>query len=485
MQRINTDRFCQAELRIRVHPSNPCHPCSVFFGIIKRNLNYKLYFCFFVKPCQLAVVLYNIFLFFFKAGIHVASLFNAKAKKWVAGRRSVFEKLENAISPGEKIIWFHCASLGEFEQGKPIIERLKAQGTGHKILLTFFSPSGYEAQKDYKGADWVYYLPIDGPVNAKKFLEIVHPSLVIFVKYEFWYYYLKKIKYRNIPLLLVSALFRKDMPFFKWYGGLQRKMLSRFNHLFVQDERSKKWISEIGLADICSVSGDTRFDRVIEIAGQWKPIPAIEQFIGDSKAIVAGSTWPEDEEVLQKAFASLHDPSLKLIIAPHEISEKHLADLEKLFPNSIRFSRLTTNDYRFTTPDSLLPTPHLPLPTCLLIDNIGMLSRLYKYAEITYIGGGLKSKGVHNMLEAAVYNKPVVTGPFYEKYAEAIELVKCRGGIVIKNETELASCFSDLLQNANGCYEISSKAAGDYVKANAGATQKIIRFIQEKRLLTS
>lgn len=270
----------------------------------------------------------------------MASLFNSKAKKWVLGRHHIFENLEKAIPPGEKIIWIHCASLGEFEQGKPIIEKLKAWGTGHKILLTFFSPSGYEAQKDYKGADWIFYLPVDGPHHAKRFVEIVHPSLVIFVKYEFWYYYLKKIRYRNIPLLLVSALFRKDMSFFKWYGGLQRKMLARFDHLFVQNETSKKLIDEIGLAHICSVSGDTRFDRVIEIANQWEPVPAIERFIGNSKAIIAGSTWPEDEEVLQKAFTSIHESSPKLIIAPHEISEKHMDELEKLFPNSIRYSRI-------------------------------------------------------------------------------------------------------------------------------------------------
>jgi len=203
----------------------------------------------------------------------VASLFNPKAKKWVQGRKHLFEKLKTAISDGEKIIWMHCASLGEFEQGRPVIEKLKEMNTGHRILLTFFSPSGYEAQKNYKGADWVFYLPMDGPRNAKRFLETVQPSLVIFVKYEFWFYYLKKIKYRSIPLLLISALFRKDMPFFKWYGKLHRKMLFRFDYLFVQTEESKKLIDGIGLSQICSVSGDTRFDRVVEIAETADAIP--------------------------------------------------------------------------------------------------------------------------------------------------------------------------------------------------------------------
>jgi 3-deoxy-D-manno-octulosonic-acid transferase len=406
--------------------------------------------------------------------IHVASLFNPKAKKWVKGRKRIFDKLQQAIPPGEKIIWMHCASLGEFEQGRPVIERLRAQGTGHKILLTFFSPSGFEAQKEYKGADWIFYLPMDGPGNAKRFLEIVHPSLVIFVKYEFWYYYLKKIKYRNIPLLLISALFRKDMSFFKWYGKLQRKILSRFDHLFVQTAESKKLIDDIGLSDICSVSGDTRFDRVIEIASVAESIPVIEKFIGISKVIVAGSTWPEDEEVLQKAFSAISDPSLKLIIAPHEINEKRLNSIRELFPNSVLFSQLTAHNSQITT--------------TFIIDNIGMLSRLYKYAYITYIGGGLRTMGVHNVLEAAVFNKPVLFGPFYHKYTEAIGLVQSGGGLPFNDEKRngmmLRELIEALLINEEE-YNYRSNAAGEFVQTNKGATEKIILFIQEKRLLTN
>jgi 3-deoxy-D-manno-octulosonic-acid transferase len=422
----------------------------------------------------LSIILYNIFLFFFKVVTHAAAFFNVKAKKWVTGRNRIFEKLEQAIPRDAKLIWVHCASLGEFEQGKPIIEKLKEQGTGHKILLTFFSPSGYEAQKNYKGADWVFYLPIDGPGNAKRFLEIVHPSLVIFVKYEFWFYYLKKIKYRKIPLLLVSALFRKDMIFFKWHGSLQRKMLSRFDHLFVQNEASKKLINEIGLSAICSVSGDTRFDRVTEIADQWKPIPAIEQFIENKKVIIAGSTWPEDEEALQKTFNAISIPDLKLIIAPHEINENHLDDLKKKFPDSIRFSQHTTH--------------HSPLTTCLIIDNIGMLSQLYKYATITYVGGGLRKTGVHNVLEAAVYYKPVIFGEYFRKYTEATELVSSGGGLPFSDEKrngdQLKEIIESLLHKKEE-YDFRCNAAGKFVLNNKGATEKIIQFIQEKRLLTS
>ncbi|HET6995623.1 MAG TPA: glycosyltransferase N-terminal domain-containing protein [Chitinophagaceae bacterium] len=420
----------------------------------------------------MSVFFYNIFLLLFKAATHLAALFDGKAKKWVNGRKNIFKKLQETIPRNEKIVWVHCASLGEFEQGRPVIEKLRTLGTGHRILLTFFSPSGYEVQKNYTGADWVFYLPADGARNAKRFLEIVNPALVIFVKYEFWYYYLKKIKYREIPLLLVSALFRPDMSFFKWYGGLQRKMLSRFDHLFVQNEESKKLIARIGLDGICSVSGDTRFDRVIRISEQFEPIPSIEKFIGESKVLVAGSTWKEDEEVLQKAFASFSESSLKLIIAPHEITEAHLDDLKKLFPYAILYSQPAWRQ------------AGSPL-TVLIIDNIGMLSRLYKYGSIAYVGGGLKPMGVHNVLEAAVYGKPVIVGPFYEKYVEARELVGSGGALVINNEVELANTITNLINNSHGCYDKASGASKDYVWKNKGATEKITRYIQEKRLLTS
>jgi 3-deoxy-D-manno-octulosonic-acid transferase len=423
----------------------------------------------------LSVIFYNIFLWLFRGGIHIVSLFNPKAKKWVLGRKNIFSKLEKSIPANEKIIWFHCASLGEFEQGRPVIEQMRSDFPGHKILLTFFSPSGYEVQKKYTGADWVYYLPMDSARNAKVFLDIVQPVLVVFVKYEFWYYYLKKIKYRNIPLILISALFRRDMSFFKWYGQLQRKMLSRFDHLFVQNETSLKLLEEIGLAAICSVSGDTRFDRVQQIANKFEPLPSIDKFIGINKSIIAGSTWLEDEAALKEAFDILNDNSLKLIIAPHEINDKHLNEIASLFPHAVRYSQLneleSTLDYNV-----------------LIIDNIGMLSKLYRYATIAYIGGGLKAAGVHNVLEAAVYGKPVLFGEFYKKYSEAIGLVNSNGGLPFavdkKPGEELAELIEKLVTNQEE-YDCRSTAAALFVESNTGASGKIIQFIQEKRLLTN
>ncbi|HMK27432.1 MAG TPA: glycosyltransferase N-terminal domain-containing protein [Chitinophagaceae bacterium] len=431
----------------------------------------------------MTVFLYNIFLIIYRIAVRIASTWSKKARLWLEGRKNIFDKIISATKTNHgKIIWMHCSSLGEFEQGRPLLEKMKIEYPGIHILLTFFSPSGYEAQKNYKGADWVFYLPMDSPANAKKFVTIINPRMAIIVKYDYWYYYVKAIKEKGIPLLLISALFSQDTAFFKWYGRLQRKMLRCFTHFFVQNDESKKLLGSLGYSNV-TVAGDTRFDRVIEIAEQWEPIPAIEQFIGNSKAIVAGSTWPEDEEVLQKVFASLPDKSLKLIIAPHDISEKNIGSIKELFPKAILFSELKTGN---------LPTGQAgqqPVTSnCLIIDNIGMLSRLYKYGYVTYVGGGLRTMGVHNVLEAAVYHRIVLFGDYFRKYTEAVELVLSAGGIpftdVKRDGMMLKELIEALLAN-NEEYNYRSKAAGDFVQSNKGATQKILQYIQEKRLLTS
>jgi len=418
----------------------------------------------------LGVLFYNIFLFLFKIGIYIASLFNEKARKWVRGRKDLMHRLQESIGQTQGLIWMHCASLGEFEQGRPLLESIRKNWPNRKILLTFFSPSGYEVRKNYEGADWVYFLPLDGAVNARRFLEITRPALVIFVKYEFWYYYLKKIKYRNIPLILVSAYFRRDMSFFKWYGTLQRKMLSRFDQLFVQNQQSKVLLRAIGLDKICTVTGDTRFDRVISISEKFEPIPHLDRFIGDARLVVAGSTWPGDEEVLKEALNDLFENNVKLVIAPHEINEEHLADIEELFPSSKRYSKISQEELRAAN--------------VLIIDNIGMLARLYKYSMFSFIGGGFAKTGIHNVLEAAVYGKPVFFGPNYGKYREAVDLVTLGGAIPVNNGTELKSKIQNLLSDTRE-YQRKSSVSHEYVWVNKGATEKIIRFIQEKRLLTS
>ena len=418
------------------------------------------------------IVIYNIFLLFYRIGISVASLWDPKAGKWVKGRKNILQKIQTAIPKADSIIWFHCSSLGEFEQGKPILERIRKQYGKYKILVTFFSPSGLEPIKNHESLDHIFYLPMDSKENAKRFLDLVNPSLVIFVKYEFWYYYLQAIKKRNIPLLLVSSVFRKEQPFFKWYGVLHRKMLSFFTHIFVQNDGSKKLLSEIGLKEKTSVCGDTRFDRVMQIAANPEVNPAIDAFVGENKLMVAGSTWNDDEEMIAQVMSDLNDSSLKLIIAPHEIDAKHLKEIRKLFPDSIYYSEFQKTVYEMKS------------KTVLIIDNIGLLSRLYGYSYLSYVGGGFTNDGVHNVPEAAVYGKPVMFGPNFQKYSEAIELIEAGGGLSVGSAEEMKKQVSILLTDQE-VYGERSEASRNYVMKKTGAVEKIMQYIQENRLLTS
>ena len=424
----------------------------------------------------MAIAFYRLFLWLYRCGIVVLSPFNSKASRWLSGRKNVFQNLQRFTDAKKgDIIWFHCASLGEFEQARPLLEGIRERYPAYSILLSFFSPSGYEIRKDYKGADFVTYLPLDGPVNAKKMLDMVRPKLVVWVKYEYWHFYLQEIKKRNIPLLLVAGIFRQEQPFFKSWGSFHRNMLNCFTCLFVQNQDSKKLLGSIGFSDNVSVSGDTRFDRVIEIADQSVGVAAIEQFVDGSPVIVAGSTWEEDEEELDH-FANTH-PDIKFIIAPHEIDEDHLRDIEKLFHHSIRYSNLLADQ-------QINQNSKVEVQNVLIIDNIGMLAKLYKYATVAYVGGGFGDDGVHNVLEAAVYSKPVIFGPVYEKFSEAVQLIDAGGAFCIENALELEESLQVLLTNIEE-YKTASRAAGDYVYANKGATQKILSYIQEKRLLTN
>lgn len=418
----------------------------------------------------MGVFFYNIFLWLFRMGITIASLFHPKAKKWARGRRGIFQRLEAAISAGNPVIWMHCASLGEFEQGRPLLESLRSRYPNYRILLTFFSPSGYEIRKNYAGADWVFYLPIDGPGNARRFLEIVQPRLVIFVKYEFWYYYLKKIRYRQIPLLLVSAVFWAKMSFFRWYGSLPRKMLARFDQLFVQDEISQDLMKKIGLGNITQVSGDTRFDRVVSIAQDSQRNDKVDRFASGRKLIIAGSTWPADEQMLNELLRTLDSSKIALVLAPHEIGTEHLNNIRASFSNAVFYSEYLNS----------AGEDHGPF-NCLVIDNIGMLSQLYRHAWVAYIGGGF-GKGIHNTLEAAVYGCPVLFGPVYHKFREAKELIAVGAGFEINAAVE----FEHLLrqwEKDTGAHEATAEAAARYVNSRTGATNCILNYIQEKRLL--
>ncbi len=435
--------------------------------------------------------LYQIFITLYPFVAKLISGKNSKAKLWVSGRKDIMQRLQEAFTNNNgKVVWMHCSSLGEFEQGRPVIEMLKKENAGIKILITFFSPSGYEVKKDYELADWVFYLPMDSAKNASNLYEIVKPSLVLFVKYEFWFYFLKEAKERNIPILLISGIFRESQPFFKWYGKFNRQMLQYFTMLFVQNETSVELLKSIGIDENVAISGDTRFDRVLSIARKFEPIPEIETFIGNHKEVItAGSTWREDDEVLYH-YAKTH-PHVMFIIAPHDTQESRVGECLALYPNAIRYSEWITLDNK-----AIIPTTtkikkkgkqsmgKKADANILIMDNMGMLSRLYKYATICYVGGGFGEDGVHNVLEAAVFGKPVIIGPEYSKFIEAEGLVNSGGAYSVESTIELERIVNKLFTDAT-LYENVSTAAGDYVAVNGGATGIIIKYIYEKRLLTN
>lgn len=416
--------------------------------------------------------MYNLFLVIYSFGIRVVSTWNKKAKLWVKGRENFFENLSNTytVSPNKKV-WMHCSSLGEFEQGRPVLKKIIENDPDTFIVITFFSPSGYEIAKNDKDFRQVYYMPMDSPSNAKQLLDLFKPDIILWVKYEYWHYYLQEIKRRNIPLLLISGVYQNNQVFFKWYGSFYRKMLECFTHFFVQNISSKEQLQKLIAEEKITVSGDTRCDRVTNIAENFTEVDGIANFCGNKKVIVAGSTW-EDDEAEWTHFVKTH-PEIKFIIAPHEIDDENLADIKKEFPGSIFYSEWMEKQVSDNGTSN-----------CMIIDNIGMLSRLYKYATITYVGGGFGYNGLHNILEAAVYGKPVIFGPEYERNFEAEELIDCSGAISIENALELEKVVNGLLNNEE---EIASRgnAAKNYVYNNAGASQKIIEYIQKNRLLTS
>ncbi|MCE3283539.1 MAG: lipid 3-deoxy-D-manno-octulosonic acid transferase [Chitinophagaceae bacterium] len=419
--------------------------------------------------------LYNIFLFFYPIGARLLSFKNAKARKWIDGRKGLFDQLSNTITSDRPLIWVHCASLGEFEQARPLIEGLRSRFPNYRIMLTFFSPSGYEVRKDYPGADYVFYLPLDSAAHAARFIDVTNPAMAIFVKYEFWYYYIMEAKRRNIPLVLASGVFRQRQPFFQWYGDFHREMLRGFSRLFVQDQQSVDLLASIGITKAIQ-TGDTRFDRVLAIAGDSRPVDYIDSFCGSHPVVVAGSTWSEDDKELDH-FANTNQ-HVRFIIAPHDVSAARIAECLSLYKNAILLSQLRDSG------NGQPSTNNTQRANVLIIDNIGLLSRLYRYATIAYVGGGFGGDGVHNVLEAAVYGKPVVFGPVFDKYVEAVKLEECGGGFSVGNALELEKQFHQLLDD-EFLYKRACLASADFVRNNAGATEKILDYFQEKRLLTT
>jgi len=407
-------------------------------------------------------LLYNTGIFVFKVLVLLASPFNTKAKLLARGRRGWEKKIADKIKAGDRTIWIHCASLGEFEQGRTIIESVKNEDPGMKVILTFFSPSGYEIRKNYPQADCIIYLPEDTPGNASKFIELVNPVYAVIVKYEFWHNYISALYKKGIPLYLVSGIFRPGQHFFKWYGSFFRHMLEKFDRLFVQDERSLELLKSLGLDNV-TLAGDTRFDRVVQIAGTARDIPQLKQFRNGEKLFLAGSSWDQDEVIITQ-YINKYPDRMKWVFAPHEIHESNIERLEKLIKvKAVRFSK-----YNESSADARV----------LIIDNIGMLSSAYSYAYIAAIGGGF-GKGIHNILEPACWGIPVLFGPRHEKFKEAVDMINEKGAISFDSFTVFSEALDKWLTD-EPFYLKSAKSAGDYITKNTGATAKILSEIAQK-----
>ena len=406
-------------------------------------------------------MIYNLIIYLYLLGVAVYSRFNEKVRKMWRGERDAFRVLREKVDPSAQYVWFHAASLGEFEQGRPLMEQLRRDHPEYKILLTFFSPSGYEVRKNYEGADIICYLPLDTITNARRFLRTIRPVMAFFIKYEFWYNYMHILKHRGVPVYSVSSIFRPDQVFFKWYGRQYGRVLHCFTHFFVQNEISKELLANIGITDV-SVVGDTRFDRVLQIKEAAKQLPIVEEFVSNNEVgvFVAGSSWPPDEEIFIKYFNQ--HPEWKLIIAPHVIGEDHLRQIEKLLEGRkvLRYTSATekmVNDY-----------------DVLIINCFGLLSSIYRYGDVAYVGGGF-GVGIHNLLEAAVWDVPVFFGPNNQKFQEAQGLKKS-GGFEISNYEDFARQMDRFAADAEEL-KAQGKKAGSFVESLSGATAKVLASI--------
>ncbi len=405
--------------------------------------------------------LYNILLVLASQLVKVLALFSPKIKLFVNGRKTVFETLSAKINPDDQTIWFHAASLGEYEQGLPVMERIKQEFPKHKIVLTFFSPSGYEVRKSNTISDVTVYLPLDTKSNAQEFLKLVHPNLVFFIKYEYWPNYLNELKKANIKTYLISGIFREKQAFFKWYGGFYRNALKTFDYFFVQNESSKKLLQSLDYQNV-KISGDTRFDRVASILSRDNSLDFIAQFKNNTTTIVIGSSWPKDEN-LWINFINQADANVKFIIAPHNIKSEQISNLQsQITKSTVLFSEKEGND--------------LTEFQVFIIDTIGILTKIYSYADIAYVGGGFGNPGVHNILEPATFGVPIVVGPNYSHFAEANALVNMEGCISITNQSELNDALDNLISNEDIRHE-KGHICETFVEMNIGATNVILRHI--------
>lgn len=400
--------------------------------------------------------LYDLGIFLYAIFVRIAAFKNEKARAWIRGRAGLLEHIGEKVDREKKHVWFHFASLGEFEQGRPVIEELKLHRPSSRIIVTFFSPSGYQIREQYELADHVFYLPPDTRLNAREFVSLINPEFVVFTKYEFWFHYFKTLSDQAIPLYMIAVIFRRSQPFFKFYGSLHRKMLGFVDHFFVQDESSLKLLLSAGFSN-ATVCGDTRFDRVIKNIQSVNNIPVISGFCAGEKVFIAGSTWPKDEKLLTTLVTS--QPESKFIIAPHEVNEKRLLQIRSSFPSSLTLTELEH------------PENGIPPGQVLIIDRIGILASIYQYGKMAYIGGGFDS-GIHNTQEALAFGLPVIFGPKFEKFREAREMVVLGGAISINSADELISAVEHFSRQAE-----SSELARDYIMKNKGATERIVRHL--------
>jgi 3-deoxy-D-manno-octulosonic-acid transferase len=413
--------------------------------------------------------IYNLIVVLADFILKIVALFNKKISLFVEGRKPVFKILSNKIKAYDKTIWFHAASLGEYEQGLPVMERMKSRFPNHLIVLTFFSPSGYEVRKNNTIADVTVYLPMDTQSNVAQFMKIVRPDMAFFIKYEYWPNYLNALQNKEIPTYLISGIFREKQVFFKWYGGFYRNALNAFEHFFVQNSNSKELLLQLGKTNV-TVSGDTRFDRVTEILKQNNELDFIEEFKNNTLTIVIGSSWPKDEALLVKYINTTNN--VKFIIAPHNINMDQIANLKnQISKKSILFSSYNTNE---------MDTSKLADYEVFIIDTIGILTKIYSYADIVYVGGGFGNPGVHNILEPATFGVPIVIGPNYSHFAEAIALVKMEGCISINNQEELNESFDKLIQNEGVRLE-KGHICSTFVEMNKNASETIMNYIIQKK----